>query len=109
MLVLYEDVFVKLCDLTVMYMAAAKKIITRLVFDCPIFGKPKDFSLNKLLTGEDVIWCGLQEKYVSTLKTNNINISILQVAGKVANKIIGLKENLVNLFSKSLLSRVRIN
>lgn len=71
-------------------MAVPKKIITRQVFDCPIFGTPKDFSSNKLPTGEDVIRCCSQERYDLALKVNNKSVSFSQVASTVANKIIGL-------------------
>lgn len=71
-------------------MAVPKKIITRQVFDCPIFGSPKDFSSNKLPTGEDVIRCSSQERYDLALKVKNKSVSFSQVASTVANKIIGL-------------------
>lgn len=71
-------------------MAVPKKIITRQVFDCPIFGTPKDFLSNKLPTGEDLIRCCSQERYDLALKGNNKSVSFSQVASTVANKIIGL-------------------
>lgn len=71
-------------------MAVPKKIITRQVFDCPIFGTPKDLSLNKLPTGEDVLRCLSNERYNLALKINNKRVSFSQVANTVANKIISL-------------------
>lgn len=71
-------------------MSVSKKIITRKVFDCPIFGTPKDFALNKLPTGEDMIRCCSQERHGLAVKVNNKSVSFSQVASTVAKKIIGL-------------------
>lgn len=71
-------------------MAVPKKIITRQVFDCPIFGTPKDLPLNKLPTVEDVIRCVSHERYNLALKINNKSVSFTKVATTVANKVISL-------------------
>lgn len=71
-------------------MAVPKIIITRQVFDCPIFGTPKDLPLNKLPTGEDVLRCLSHERYNLALKINNKSVSFSQVANTVANKVISL-------------------
>lgn len=64
--------------------------ITRQVFDCPIFGSPKDFPTSKLPTGEDVLRYCSQERYNLALKVNNKSVSFSQVATIVANKTLGL-------------------
>ena len=56
-------------------MAVSNKIITRQVFDCPIFGTPRDLSTYKLATGEDVIRCCSQERYTLALEVNNKSVS----------------------------------
>lgn len=67
-----------------------KTVITRQVFNCPIFGTPKDISTNKLPTGEDLIRCCAQERYNLALKVNNKSVSFTQVASTVADKVISL-------------------
>lgn len=75
-------------------MAVPKKIITRHVFDCPIFGAAKDFSLTKLPTGENVIRCYSQQRYGLAVKVNNKSVSFSQFASTVANKISDLYQKL---------------
>lgn len=72
-------------------MAVSRKaVITRQVFDCPIFGSPKDLPNNKLPTGEEVLRSCFQERYSVALEINNISVSFKQVAQTVTNKLIGL-------------------
>lgn len=73
-------------------MAVPKKVITRQVFDCPIFGTPKDLSSNKLPTGEDVIRSCSQERYNLAVEINNKSVSFKKVASTVTNKVISIYE-----------------
>lgn len=68
------------------------KLLTRQVFDCPIFGTPKDLPTNKLPTGEEIIRCCSKERYNLALQINNKSVSFKQVTSTVTNKVISLYE-----------------
>lgn len=73
-------------------MAVPKKVITRQVFDCPIFGTPKDLPINKLPTGEEIIRSCSHERYNLAMQINNKKVSFKQVASTVTKKVITLYE-----------------
>ena len=74
----YENAFITYLILPVSY--------THLVFECPIFGHPRDFLQTKLPTHEYVLRCCFEERFKLSIETNNKSVSFSKVAGTVAEK-----------------------
>ncbi|GBN32715.1 hypothetical protein AVEN_180481-1 [Araneus ventricosus] len=67
-------------------MAVSKKI-THKEYSCPLFANPKEFSLSKLPTYENVLNGFFHDNYNLALKTNNRSVSFSQVSNIVAPQV----------------------